>query len=127
MIRNYHRKSGANGKRQSNTTLISIIDQRQNGRLMSMFLNAQRRLSLMSQISLPHGAEYRPQQRLPPNGLESQHNILLRNITTKIGHNPKQFRVKSSKKAKPSQPKLLLDCVASKQPKYDYNIKTFDD
>ncbi|CAF4384271.1 unnamed protein product [Rotaria sp. Silwood2] len=107
MRRNSYQIKSASGKRQSNVLPAFVVAQQQNGRRMSMFINAQRRLSLMSQISVPHNVEYRPQQRLPPNGLEYQKNILLANITTTIKDNPKKFHVKSTKKANPSQNRPL--------------------
>ncbi|CAF1292161.1 unnamed protein product [Rotaria sp. Silwood1] len=103
MRRNSYQIKSTNGKRQSNVLPILVVAPQQNGRRMSMFMNGQRRLSLMSQISLPHSGEYRPQQRLPPNGLEYQQNILLTNITTAINDNPKLVQVKSTKKPNSSK------------------------
>ncbi|CAF3646515.1 unnamed protein product [Rotaria sp. Silwood1] len=93
-----------------------------------MFINAQRRLSLMSQISLPHSAEYRPQQRLPPNGLEYQQNILLVNITTIIKDNSKLFQVRSTKKPNSSQNRpLSRRCGAvDNERKFDDDASTLD-
>ncbi|CAF3600408.1 unnamed protein product [Rotaria sp. Silwood1] len=108
MKRNSYQIKGVNGKRQSNILPVFVVVPQQNGRRTSMFINAQRRLSLMSQISLPHSAEYRPQQRLPPNGLEYQQNILLVNITTIIKDNPKLFQVRSTKKPNSSQNRPLF-------------------
>ncbi|CAF1456496.1 unnamed protein product, partial [Adineta ricciae] len=59
------------------------------------------------EISVPHGAEYHPQRRLPPNGIESRQQILLRNIPTMIEHNPKQVHGKSIKKPKRSENRFL--------------------
>ncbi|CAF0872186.1 unnamed protein product [Rotaria sordida] len=128
MTRNYHRIQETSSKRQSNAVPIFTVVQQQNGRRMSTFINAQHRLSLESQISLPRGAEYRPQQRLPPNGLESQHNILLTNMKTTIENNPKQVHVKSTKKPKSSQHRVLsqLCCVVDNGQKYDDNMNKFD-
>ncbi|CAM4752925.1 unnamed protein product [Rotaria magnacalcarata] len=53
-------------------------------------------------------AEYRPQQRLPPNGLEYQHNILLANITTAVKTNPKLFPFKSTKKSNSTKNRTLV-------------------
>ncbi len=129
MTRNYHRIKVASSKRQSNATLISTAEQQQNDRRMSTSINAQRRLSAMSQISSLRGAEYRPQKWLPPNGLESQQNILLKNIPAVIEYNPKQFHVKSTKKPKRSRNRSLyyLCCIVDNGSKYDYDINTFDD
>ncbi len=129
MTRNYHRIKETSGRRQPNVILVSTTRQQQNGRRVSTFINAQRRLSIMSQISLPHGAEYRPQQRLPPNGLESQQNILLRNIPAMIEYNPKQFHLKSTKKPKRYQNRFLhyLCCTVDNESKYGYDINTYDD
>ncbi|CAF1423284.1 unnamed protein product [Adineta ricciae] len=107
MARNYHRIERATGKRQSNTMLVSLSGQQQDERRMTTFINGQRRLSIMSQISLPHGAEYHPQRRLPPNGIESRQQILLRNIPTMIEHNPKQVHGKSIKKPKTIRKSVL--------------------
>ncbi|CAF4439381.1 unnamed protein product [Rotaria sp. Silwood2] len=128
MRRNSYQIKSASGKRQSNVLPVFVVAQQQNGRRMSMFINAQRRLSLMSQISVPHNVEYRPQQRLPPNGLEYQQNILLANITTTIKDNPKKFHVKSTKKANPSQNRPLshrCGAIENEQKSGD-DAKTFD-
>ncbi|CAF2375166.1 unnamed protein product [Rotaria sp. Silwood2] len=128
MTRNYHRIQETSGKRQSNVLPVFTVVQQQNGRRMSTFINSQRRLSLVSQLSLPHGAEYRPQKRLPPNGLESQPNILPMNLTTMIKDNTKPFHAKSTKKSKPSQHRLLshLCCVADNGRQYGDDMHTFD-
>ncbi|CAF2745602.1 unnamed protein product [Rotaria sp. Silwood2] len=103
MKRNSYQLTSASGKRQSNALSVFVVAPQKNGRRMSMFMNAQRRSSLISQISLPHSAEYHPQQRLPPNGLEYQQNILLTNITTAIKDNPTLVQFKSTKKANSSK------------------------
>lgn len=129
MTENYHRIKEASGKRQSNVTLVFTTKQQHNGRRMSTFINAQRRLSVMSQISSPHGAEYHPQKWLPPNGLEAQQYTLLRNIPAMIEYNPKQFHVKSTKKPKQSQHRSLyyLCCTVDNASKCGHDINTFDD
>jgi hypothetical protein len=83
----------------------------------------------MPQISSPHGAEYRPQKWLPPNGLASRQNILLRNRSAMIEHNAKQVHVKSTKKPKSSKNRSLnyLCCTVDNGSKYSDDIKKFDD
>ncbi|CAF1407946.1 unnamed protein product [Rotaria sordida] len=103
MRRNSYQIKSTNGKRQSNVRPVLVVTPQQNDRRRSMFINGQRQLSLMSQISLPNSAEYRPQQRLPPNGLEYQQNILLTNITAAIKDNPKPLQVNTTKKSNSSQ------------------------
>ncbi|CAF0890293.1 unnamed protein product [Rotaria sp. Silwood1] len=128
MTRNYHQIQETSGKRQSNFMPVFTVVQQQNGHRMSTFINAQHRLSLASQISLPRGAEYRSQQRLPPNGLESQSNILLTDITKMMKDNPKKFHTKSTKRPKPSQHRLLshLCCVVDSKQQYGDDIHKFD-
>ncbi|CAF2007998.1 unnamed protein product [Rotaria magnacalcarata] len=125
MKRNYHRLPETGRKRTSNAMPIFITAKQQNGRRMSTFMNAQRRSSMMSQISSPHGAEYRPQQRLPPNGLESQQNILLTNNITTIQEEPKQIYIKQKKERKPSQYRFLskLCCIVDNESQYAQDFK----
>ena len=107
MKRNSSELKSTSGKRQSNASSVSIVAAQQNGRRMSLFMNAQRRSSLISQLSLSQNAEYRPQQRLPPNGLEYKQNILLANITTAVKDNPKRFPFKSTKKSNSTENRTL--------------------
>jgi hypothetical protein len=127
MKRNYHRIKGESGKRQSFAIPVFPAALDQHGHRMSTFINTHRRLSLVSQISMQRGAEYRPQQWLPPNGLESQQNVLLMKMPTATEHDPKRCHVKSTKKPKPTQKRLLsgLCCVADNELKYGHDTNKF--
>ncbi|CAF1166083.1 unnamed protein product, partial [Rotaria sordida] len=79
MSQNYHRKQGQSGRRKSTTFPVIIVEQEEldNGRRLSVCPNYQRRLSNVSQLYLPNGSEYHPQERIPPSGLEHQTTFLL--------------------------------------------------
>ncbi|CAF3269833.1 unnamed protein product [Rotaria socialis] len=123
MKRNSSELKSASGKRQSNASSVSIVASQQNGRRMSILMNAQRRSSFISQLSLCRSAEYRPQQRLPPNGLEYQQNVLLTNIAAAVKDNSKLFPFKSTKKSNSTQDrKLAQQCDV-----FDHEQKPVDD
>ena len=81
MSRSYQRRQGLKNERRKSTTLPvflneigeeEIVDRR-----LSVCVNVQRRLSTVSQLYLPHGNEYHPQDHVPPTGPESQPAFLL--------------------------------------------------
>lgn len=125
MTRDSYRLKGQNGKRPSCGPPAAMLPQQANNRRMSAFINGNRRLSLASQISVPKGAEYRPQRRLPPNGLESQQNFMLMNLATRIEENSKENAVKPAKKENPTQQGFFsqLCCLFEKENKCEHEVK----
>jgi len=73
MSQTYRRKQVTTGRRQSTTLPVFIREQEEidPSRRLSVCFNAQRRLSTVSQIYLPHGNEYHPQHHVPPIGPEA--------------------------------------------------------
>ena len=82
MSKNYRRRQVTNVRRKSTTLPVFIREQEEidHGRRLSACVNVQRRLSTVSQIYLPHGSEYHPQEHVPPTGPESQQPFILTTI-----------------------------------------------
>jgi hypothetical protein len=82
MSQHYRRKHVTNARRKSTTLPVFIREQEEidHGRRLSACINAQRRLSTVSQIYLPHGSEYHPQNHVPPTGPESHQPFILTTI-----------------------------------------------
>lgn len=83
MSQNYQRKQVQTNRRKSTTFPIFLNEQNEiddnNRRLSICPSNFQRRLSTVSQLYLPNGNEYLPQQRIPPTGPEYQQTFILTN------------------------------------------------
>ena len=91
MTQNYHRRQGLKSERRKSTTLpvfLNDLDEEGEGegedadglrvpRRLSVCVNITRRLSTVSQLYLPHGNEYHPQDHIPPSGVDSQPSFLL--------------------------------------------------
>jgi hypothetical protein len=78
MSQTYRRKQVTTARRQSTTLPVFIREQEEidPSRRLSVCFNAQRRLSTVSQIYLPHGDEYHPQHHVPPIGPEAPQLLL---------------------------------------------------
>jgi hypothetical protein len=78
MAKNYRRKQVSNDRRKSTTLPVFVREQEiDDARSLSASINFQRRLSTVSQLYLPHGNEYHPQEHVPPTGPEAQQPIFL--------------------------------------------------
>ena len=79
MSQHYYQKQFKADRRKSLQFAVSIVEEEEEeeDRRLSVCLNAQRRLSTISQIYLPHGIEYHGQERLPPSGPEAQQTLIL--------------------------------------------------
>ncbi|CAF5062697.1 unnamed protein product, partial [Rotaria sp. Silwood1] len=87
MSQNYQRKQVQSDRRKSTTLPIFILEQEENNnnRRLSLCPNNQRRLSTISQLYLPNGNDYHPQQHIPATGIENQQTTFL--ITTDDNNN----------------------------------------
>jgi hypothetical protein len=94
MSQDYLRRQVSLNQRTStiSNVVIRAHDENNNNRV-SGCINAQRQLSAVSQMYLPNGADYYPQDRLPPTGPEAQQPFLLTTIEDDQNLNGESSRV----------------------------------
>ncbi|CAF1229073.1 unnamed protein product [Rotaria sp. Silwood1] len=79
MAQNYQRIQQITGRRQS--AALPVFMREEHDRRLSLCINAQHRLSTVSQIFSPHGTEYHPQLLVPPNGPDAPQQLFLTEAT----------------------------------------------
>ncbi|CAF4883435.1 unnamed protein product [Rotaria sp. Silwood1] len=91
MAQNYQQVQQITDRRQS--TALPIFFREEHDRRVSLCINAQHRLSTVSQIYLPNGTEYHPQLLLPPNGLDAPQQLFLTETTEQDNETMQRRRI----------------------------------
>ncbi|CAF0768010.1 unnamed protein product [Adineta ricciae] len=82
MSQNYQRRQVLSTRRQSTSLPVFLRDSDEVNleRRLSTCVNVQRRLSTVSQLYVPHGTEYHPQEHVPPTGPEAHQPFLVTSV-----------------------------------------------